>query len=118
MGARLSWQDGKWVLEHTLSLRETQRGWETAAGKTAGGHAEWATGGTFPMGQQVYSASQQPLVPNAGVGAVGQGPPYVVTRYQEIMVTSSQWTCTMALCWAKSKGDAWTQAAPHPGLAL
>lgn len=24
VGAWLSWQDGKWVFEHTLSLRETQ----------------------------------------------------------------------------------------------
>lgn len=56
--------------------------------------------------------------PSACGGGGGRVPPYVVTRYQEIMVTSSQWTCTMALCWAKSKGEAWTQAAPHPGLAL
>lgn len=40
VGAWLSWQDGKWVFEHALSLQETQGGWETAAGKTAGGHSE------------------------------------------------------------------------------
>lgn len=38
----------------------------------------------------------------------------MVTRYQKVMVTSGQWTHTRALCWAKSNGDTWTQAAPPP----
>lgn len=115
-----------------MSLREIQGGWETAAGKTAGGHSEWTTGGTFPMGQpRVLSLPAAPCpkwVWGLWAGSLrmwggGRFSPYVVAVGQGPSTCGDQVPRDNGhlqhhgLCWAKSKGDAWTQAAPYPGPA-